>query len=491
VTFQVFDPRLWARVSLVFSLKLVSFFSALLIILLVFRLIGIAPSLSAWFKSDVGSWLTVAAVGVGAWPLSKEVQKWASKKPPSKISPDPSPWLPTTYDLPLDPPFELSATEAARRRLIAKIVPRYYSTSVRGPYFVRVLKEPECGSENYCLRELFSRRSHLLRFHRRIDTIDNVRRLQAIEIGVAQSGVFAEFGKYLVPLQPDRAFATGTSFVRYQAGDGKIELAALYPFVDEVTRFEGSEIELESLAESYGRLQSVVADKDWQEPDQDRGWVDEKPGELRELLLSISHVRTPDRIAQASALDLIRKNADLISFCLERSLPLFELRSRRHNRSQLLLHDLHPRNSFFRDGRCVLIYDYECMTRTSPELEAAAFALHRYSRKMIINHGLSHRLVAERKSHLRRFVELFQESYNRGRGFQVLTDNNFTSVLDALIMLTNLQKILYCGRPACFRTDDPGNRSPEVLYAELVKYIRCLAEAKEYCFAPLGRGEQS
>jgi hypothetical protein len=65
-----------------------------------------------------------------------------------------------------------------------------------------------------------------------------------------------------------------------------------------------------------------------------------------------------------------------------------------------------------------------------------------------------------------------------------LTKENFSDVLDILIMIPNLQKLLYIGRPASRNQPDPAGRTPEVLYAELVKYMSCLIEARELWSAP-------
>jgi hypothetical protein len=482
VTFQLFDPKYWSRQMLWRGLQFISIScSVLAALLLLFLLLGhFGVSVLPQLQFDRW-WAIVAFIIPMAWAGAGAVRKHDKRRRTELLSTDTSPWLKTTYDLPLLQPAPVDAAEAARRRTIGELVRQHYADSIRGPYFVRAVREPECGSQNFCICQLWPRSRYLFRFHRRIATIDDLRRLQIIEQGVAHSDVFGSYGRFLEPFRPVRPFIEGSYFVQHQSPDGDSELAAMYPFLEHVERFSGSEPELESLAELYGHLQTAIADQPWQELSSGRGWLEVDPSDLPDFLRSIGRLTHLGKDSASSSLWLLRKNSKLILDALERSLPLFvRLHSERTNQKQLLLHDLHPRNSFFRDGRCVLIYDYECVTRASTEGEAAAFALHRYARKMVIVQGWVHRSPAERNGYLRTLADLFLNSYNKGRGHPVLNVENFIKVLDSLIVLPNLQKLLYVGRSACFRTDDPGARSADVLHAELVKYVRCLEEAMEF-----------
>ena len=394
---------------------------------------------------------------------------------------DASAWVRTSSDHPLPAPQFLNGDESKKRPAISRIIREHYSKEIPIVFWTRSVRELECGSQNFCVYSLMPSRHYLLRFHRRVQNIDDIRNLQTIEAGMADSKVFPD-GEALRPIRPLSPVQENALFVSSPTGNGRAEYAALYPFLDNVSRLQGSEQELSSLAECFGRVQTVLANnRQWPELSDGGSWLGEDISQLRAFFNDLQR-RNFERLEEdiKPLVRLLLENAELVLESLDRSEELFKMLRSPQDQGQLVLHDLHPRNSFFRDGRCALIYDYENVTRRVTEVEAAAFCFHRHARKIVIAQKAAYPTPDARRPLLRRLVKAFVDNYNKGRGKVVLDPANFISILEPLIALPNLRKLLHFGDPVRSRTKDAAGRDTKVLGGELAKYISCLKEATEF-----------
>src|SRR5437867_3815625 len=94
-------------------------------------------------------------------------------------------------------------------------------------------------------------------------------------------------------------------------------------------------------------------------------------------------------------------------------------------------------NTFFKNDKCVLIYDYEAVSCFWPEAEALAFTVHRFIREYI--RFLKDRGGHEVEENITRAVNFFLEEYARG-GMPI--PHNFSANLRLEIKTTNLSKLL-------------------------------------------------
>ena len=141
-----------------------------------------------------------------------------------------------------------------------------------------------------------------------------------------------------------------------------------------------------------------------------------------------------------------------------------------------LLYDVHPHNTFFRRDECILIYDYESVSRAWPEELALAYATHRFSREYI-RRRRDHRSSVSRRA-VAHAAEVFMDAYHDASGQSVKSGAN--KRLANNIRAISIAKLV---RILCFYhriAKDPGDRSPKLWHAELRKFITCLKEADYY-----------
>jgi hypothetical protein len=312
----------------------------------------------------------------------------------------------------------------------------------------------------------------LLRIHRRISTEHALVTLQAVQRHVFDSGVFGDsrFNECLLPLRSTHGGA-------YEQFKGLF--VEVYPFAENVEHYSGDSLaQVESLAARYGSVQKALQRLS---PSVDLGCFDRLRPEIS--WFEGDKVRF-DRISDdnAAAMRLSGPDRFDILFHQHRKFLNTVWREIEPHLGSIdkfggpLLHDLHPHNTFYQSGGCVLIYDYEATSRYWSHSDALAFAVHRFVREYI--RSLRERKVPRVEEEIPKVVDTFLEHY-ASQGLPV--PPTFTANLGIAMKITNLGKLLYIMADHYNLQEDRARRQPDILYAEAVKFLAYLQEAE--CFA--------
>jgi hypothetical protein len=395
-------------------------------------------------------------------------------------------WLPTNQDQPLMKPEALNR-EDPRYAAAEQILNEHYRDVIEGDYEIRIVPEPECGSENFCVVPEPPGEMKLLRLYKRVHEADNIRRLQIIETGMAEAKIFPRFGHCLKPAAPGNPFEPGAQFVRSQVA-GRPIFAALYPFASGASRFEPTENQFKSLAYSFGRVQNILQGKSWDELSRGGGWIEIDLGSFPGFSEQVRNIDPWHFDGRRETLEVLQEALPWLESVHQDCATFYAdlLVRRREQGAALHHHDVHPNNAFFFEGQCALIYDFEFASRSVTEEECLAFTLHRFGRRLVAADRSARSDKSARQTLIRRIVKSFVEAYRQGHESCKLDDAHLFQSLHHLIKITNLLKILYVGKAAFFREHDRATRRADVLHDELVKSIRCVNEAQAFEFLDAG-----
>lgn len=390
---------------------------------------------------------------------------------PSQSSPSqlPSLWIPTNHSKAI---IEYEAVyNKDQKSQLDEILQKHYGAYV-GKFYKIDLVDEESGTLNYRVKGL-RRKPTLLRIHKRITSEIALNTIQTIQRHLFESGIFSEspVRNRLMPLPAN-------SGRMYEQFNGRF--IEIYPFADDVSHYSGENLrQIESVANEYGSVQKMLQNLD---PSVDLNqltgiepYISWFKGDvsLFDLICEISNRASkganPDKMT-------IMFN-DHQSFLKEIWQEIKPQVSNFSSDSKPVLQGFHPHNTFFQNDKCVLIYDYESVSKNSSESEALAFTIHRFIREYIRLLKLRGYPVAE--SEIPKIIEVFLMSYEAGRGF---VPSNFISNLGLYLKISNLARLVQNMEWNYKITKDPSDRSENAWYSELIKFISYLKEAKY--FAP-------
>lgn len=390
--------------------------------------------------------------------------------PGSPVREFPTLWMPTNHSKSTIDCVPVRRGQDERHEVDAAIA-ECYPNCIRGPYRVSRVDETS-GTLNY--RVQGRGKAVLLRIHNRISSEFALTNLQRVQRHLFESGVFEDspHAECLVPLQS----RLGRDYEVFRG-----RLVEAYPFADNVEHYAGRTLaQVKELALRYGAVQKALqgldSSLDLTVINSTRPWVSwfQEERDLFDTVYSlsdrISKRLEPDRFAR-----LFHQHRQLLSEVWN---EVMDRLVSAESSATPLLHDFHPHNTFFRDDKCVLIYDYETVSRHWSETEALAFAVHRFTREYVRLLGSRHHPAPE--AEIPRVVHVFLENYEQG-GMPVPSD--FAMRLSTAVKTTNLGKLLSIMTYHYRIRADPAERCDDMWFSELVKFITYLLEADRYALA--------
>ena len=356
-----------------------------------------------------------------------------------------------------EPEIKLKAVDEALRTKLSQVLARAYGSRVWDFEKIRQVDE-HSSSLNFRVPTVDDD-AYLLRIHQRVASTAPLEQLHTVHRLVHAGNIFPRaYTRGLVPIKSDsggEAFASDGAFV------------TLYPFVDRVTHFCGRRHKSTQLATSLGQLQKLLASA--------------KPrcNELELCRNDLTPVESDDvieqriRIAKEAAARnpslslprLIVENLELI----EQAQSLAEREEYPPGEHGHILRDVHPHNTFWDDERCVLIYDYECLSTTWREEVSVAYAAHRFCREEI--RDLRDRGHPRWQSEGLRKIDEFVATYEEARGAGMGLDR---CRIGRLVLMITLRKLNFVLQAFHRITTDP--RPVTKLEAEARKFLMLLKE---------------
>jgi hypothetical protein len=265
---------------------------------------------------------------------------------------------------------------------IKEIVKRYYRTHIGRFLRIRIIDE-DSGTLNFRIVN-YERKSILLRIHKRITNEDTINTLQHIQRYIFESEIFADsqFDKCLIPLPS----ISGRTFEHF-----KNKFVEVYPFAEKVTHYSGQNMDqVKSFAYKYGCVQKTLQKLDLNsDPD---GMIRSRPyinwfrgdAELFDLICESNKRAIKEKSDDVFTAFFNRHQGFLRSIWNEVRPMLENIK----DQGKPLLHDLHPHNTFFKNDKCVLIYDYEAVSLFWPAYSGRRLPLipvepcHRFQSKL-------------------------------------------------------------------------------------------------------------
>jgi hypothetical protein len=254
-------------------------------------------------------------------------------------------------------------TNIERRKQVCKEFRRWRESRWKSWKLVVALLSEETGTINYRVCNWPFGSVRLLRVHKPGETDALRRHDHVVRLVIQNRELFPQTAQFLKALPPNKSpdsgnprYSTdGTSFT----GASKVTLEVL-PFTKLPTHFAGlMESELKSVATSLGKLQTVVSAggtcestlKSEEFPEKS---VDEMRNtwraEVYKAVQEADWLRDDKvRAALAAGNEIVERNLVSIDHA---QLDIY-------SDKRLLIHDVHPHNTFMRGDQCVLIYDFD------------------------------------------------------------------------------------------------------------------------------------
>ena len=237
-----------------------------------------------------------------------------------------------------------------------------------------------------------------------------------------------------------------------------------------------SEPQLFDFARKFGRLQRELASlpvnlvPDIPHHDSKALWM--KSSELKERIMRANDEfeKNPQELEHPFLAQLWNNNRRLIDDALSQSMTFWDETSREP--LQILLHDVHPHNAFFRNNECVLIYDFAWVNKWR-HADTVAYTLHRFVREWV-------RYSLDKRDHnaldrIPVLSEKFVDAYSED-GPQL--PDNFLASLEQRVAAGAMFKLGAIASYCCSNTVDPWARDASNLEEEGAKFISFLREAK-------------
>lgn len=253
--------------------------------------------------------------------------------------------------------------------------------------------------------------------------------------------------------------------------------AELFPYVHNALHYPGTSLtQIESFARRFGRLQSSIkkapADKIFQGR---KELYESLPENMLEKITSMSATcKSAIKVGERKPHHrLWLENRDLIDKWTKKCVSY--LSERRDDQRFILLHDVHPHNTFFRGDVCDLIYDFEQVDEYSHG-DAVAFSIHRFVREWVRSkdsRGYFSRDDDPRPA-ISRAVDVFIKGYSEcGPGLPT----DFAKELSLRIGVTAINKLWAAMWYAIDPDACPYKRSRSFYFSEVNKFLQCLKEA--------------
>lgn len=422
----------------------------------------------------------VATIIIGLWQIylaHRQVEQSNSIKDHGQLlstlsqvstSQSPSLWLPTNHSqatINYKP-----VVESDVRTKIDRILREFYGAYVGRIYKIELVNEPS-ATLNYRVQG-FAKKPILLRFHKIVSSEQALVALQSIQRHVFESGVFSDspINNCLIPLP-------STSGRTFEQSDN--QLIEVYPFADGVVHYSGKSLtQVENLARKYGLVQKALRDLD-------AGINLSLLGNLHPYMSWFQGDQSLfDLICKINGRAILKSNPDSFSLLFGQYQSFLkkvwhEVKPYLAQEADILpkpiLHNFHPHNTFFQGDKCVLIYDYDPVLKNTSEVDALAFALHRFIREYL--RSLLQRGHVEVEAEIPAVVDTFLEHYSLA-GLPVPPD--FKNNLSLAIKKTNLARLLQIMSVVYRMANDGDRRDERIWYAELVKFISYLEEAEHF-----------
>ena len=345
---------------------------------------------------------------------------------------------------------------------LEEILRKYYK-AYTGRFYKIDLVDEISNSLNYRVKGI-NKKPVLLRIHKKITSEVTLNTLQSIQHHIFESNIFSEPFNHC--LQP-KTSSLGKKYEQFKGN-----LIEAYPFAENVMHYSGENLDqIKSVARKYGAVQQTLQQLD---PSLDLARFHVRPDlslldkELFELILEDSNRAFRDGNVNRFT-TLFRQHQAF----LEETWQIIEpklVHIKFHRKP--LLHEIHPHNTFFQNNECVLIYDYECVSKDWTKTGALAFAVHRFIREYV--RSAKDRGHPGAAKEIPKAVNIFLEYCELG-GMAI--PPGFTGSLSLEIKLTNFGRVLLVMAYNYRVMKDLANRSEDAWYAELVKFFTYLKEA--------------
>ena len=424
--------------------------------------------------------LIAALTGGGVFAKLKSLSARVAP-PPLETSEDPTtrPWRTTNHSIDTIR-WGMPEHDAEHQKTLHRFWIENYAPLPRGicPKFYPLLEVT--SSINYRVTSFF-KKDRFLRLHR-APKAGEIEGRQGLARLLREAGVFPDgYAKYVVPLQL-KSGSYSSPVADSGFGPGRITGEVL-PYARGVRHFPGRSVdEVASVARLLGRVQWTLQDLD----------KNDKTREELKTLLQLPLSSLPAHQDFTASWEYLQELANAERNASDQFGRLLRLRDggEKSNWSRivgwvklaedirgslvqgellLLLHDVHPHNVFFKNDKCVLIYDYQWLGRY-PHALVVAFSLHRFIRELAVNREASHAddLLAGAVS----FLEAYQ------RHCDLPLPGDFESQIGHYVMAANIDQLVKSLVYGLTGHDELERTDARVL-GEARKFIRYMKEAEE------------
>ncbi|NEQ74894.1 MAG: helix-turn-helix transcriptional regulator [Okeania sp. SIO2C9] len=356
--------------------------------------------------------------------------------------------------------------------------------------------DEESGTLNFKLcffSNQYSKNTYLLlRYHKRIKDEATLRVLQYINKYIYDEKVFADsdLAECLCPIEISPSQVSGlATYCKINSLEDKGTLIEYYKFALDVSHYTGETVqELISFAYQYGKLQKSISslpqDLDITELSRNRPAItfhkQRIEAKVKSLLERIKEIRDDDIMMNKPSIKISQNDESFFIFIWN---EIKEYIEKRPINNIPLLHDCHPHNTFFRNGQCLLIYDYEAVSTTWSPLEAIAFVMHRFIREFYVKKFMNGENVYPLREEIYNYAEKFLQEYQKGEGpipVDFTNNDNLLKNIHLGIKLTNFSKLVSIMRYLITDIKDPAGRPSNMLKNEYRKFCIFLREADRY-----------
>jgi len=322
--------------------------------------------------------------------------------------------------------------------------------------------QEESSSLNFRVTADQGKSVFLFRVQSRVSSEDALKELLGFSREIVADRIFPELGHVLIP-KP-------TKLNNDYALDND-RLVSLHDFVENASHFNPEFSSWAEVGKTFARVQNVI-----ERSNISSNCLEKVRQDITPILPSNDDIESMFRMSKKSFgnyapnhqfSELLIHKEKLIR---DAHSVAAELDPTPPNERRKLLSDVHPHNTFWDNGKCVLIYDYEAVGKSWPEAASICFFIHRFSRERI-------RTLRNQRTHnpVRKGVEEANQCLSHYASFRTTTDNiPPISDLGRWVLWPNLIKIFYLyERNHNLKKDD---RSEIRLRAELSKFLGILEE---------------
>jgi len=331
----------------------------------------------------------------------------------------------------------------------------------------------------------------LFRYHKNKNkTSEDIERTQRIKRYVVGKDIFEpDYNKGInpIPLKGYKTLDIGKdiTFTNLDYGvkelNGYVELSW---FIDGCSHYSGRNDELKSFALFFGKLQNAICKANREnlliKGNPETGYLQYINGKEYVEIIERSNDDANQNLKYGSG-SAIELEIDMLLCAykevIDEAIKACNDNICREKDERLKLIECHPLNTFFKEGECKLIYDYETVSSATTLEESIALTAHRFIREA----------YRKREEEGVEMSKLIKEFYNGYKEYGPLpNDNDINGLIERLpyqIKMVSLFKIannLRINEQCKQEKDNELGRSPETIRNEVTKFITFLIEADSF-----------